>query len=135
VAASKRRDELVVIAGIVLAIVAESWQLDRRAYSQPRRARRRTGADRRPDAHHEVHCGDLCGSGLVMGILKTNQHFLTPALAPSMNNVGLTHRAIVFAPRFGIYGLAAGAVLARCWHLGIPLPALRKYSRNFVVYG
>src|SRR5258708_11259543 len=50
-------------------------------------------------------------SGLVMGILNTNQHFLTPALAPSMNNIGLIIGAIVFPPIFGIYPLPPTAVL------------------------
>ncbi len=64
-------------------------------------------------------------SGLIMGILNTYQHFLTPALAPSMNNVGLIIGALFLAPRFGVYGLAIGAVLGALLHLGIQLPALR----------
>jgi putative peptidoglycan lipid II flippase len=65
-------------------------------------------------------------SGLVMGILNTYQHFLTPALAPSMYNIGLIIGAILFAPTFGVQGLAAGAVLGALLHLGIQLPALRN---------
>jgi putative peptidoglycan lipid II flippase len=65
-------------------------------------------------------------SGLIMGILNANQHFVTPALAPSMNNLGLIIGAILFAPRFGVYGLAGGAVLGALLHAGIQLPALRN---------
>ncbi len=64
-------------------------------------------------------------SGLIMAILNANQHFLTPALAPSMNNLGLIAGAVFLAPRFGVYGLAVGAVLGAILHLGIQLPALR----------
>src|SRR5579859_5071951 len=65
-------------------------------------------------------------SGLIMGILNTHQYFLTPALAPSMNNLGLIVGAIAFAPRFGIYGLAGGAVLGALLHFGVQLPELRR---------
>ncbi|MEP7288916.1 MAG: murein biosynthesis integral membrane protein MurJ [Chloroflexota bacterium] len=63
-------------------------------------------------------------SGLVMGILNANQHFLTPALAPSMNNIGLILGAIFLAPSLGVYGLVLGAVAGALLHLGIQLPAL-----------
>jgi putative peptidoglycan lipid II flippase len=63
-------------------------------------------------------------SGLMMGILNAYQHFLTPALAPSMNNLGVIVGAVLFAPFWGIYGLAAGAVLGALLHVGIQLPAL-----------
>jgi putative peptidoglycan lipid II flippase len=64
-------------------------------------------------------------SGLVMGILNANQRFLAPALAPSMNNIGLIFGAIMFAPSMGVHGLALGAVLGAILHLVIQLPALR----------
>ncbi len=63
-------------------------------------------------------------SGLAMGILNAYQHFLTPALAPSMNNLGLIIGALFLAPRFGVYGLVIGAVLGALLHLAIQLPAL-----------
>jgi len=65
-------------------------------------------------------------SGLLMGILNAHQHFLTPALAPSMNNLGLIIGALFLAPRFGVYGLAYGAVLGALLHAGVQLPALRN---------
>lgn len=65
-------------------------------------------------------------SGLVMGILNANQHFLTPALAPSMNNLGLILGALFLTARFGVYGLVIGAVLGALLHVGIQLPALYR---------
>lgn len=65
-------------------------------------------------------------SGLIMGILNAHQHFLTPALAPSMYNLGLIFGALVLAPSMGIHGLAWGAVVGAIFHAGVQLPALRK---------
>jgi putative peptidoglycan lipid II flippase len=67
-------------------------------------------------------------SGLVMASLQANQHFLTPALAPTMYNVGQIFGALVFVPRFGIYGLVYGAILGAALHLAIQVPALIKYG-------
>lgn len=77
-------------------------------------------------------------SGLLMGILQTYQRFLLPALAISMNNVGLIIGALILAyivpPQPGspaqvgaanVYGLAWGAVLSAALHLLVQLPALR----------
>ncbi|MCS6871801.1 MAG: murein biosynthesis integral membrane protein MurJ [Anaerolineae bacterium] len=67
-------------------------------------------------------------SGLIMAILNANQRFLAPALAPSMNNVGLIGGALLFAPQMGVHGLAWGAVLGAVLHLVIQLPALRPFA-------
>jgi putative peptidoglycan lipid II flippase len=67
-------------------------------------------------------------SGLVMASLQANQHFLTPALAPTMYNVGQIFGALVFVPRFGIYGLVYGVILGASLHLAIQVPALIKYG-------
>lgn len=70
-------------------------------------------------------------SGLMMGILNAHQNFLFPALALSMNNIGLIVGALVIAPMLGsreepsIYGLAWGAVLGALLHLMIQIPGLR----------
>lgn len=66
------------------------------------------------------------GSGLVMGILNSHQHFLMPALAPSMYNLGLIFGAVALAPSMGVQGLAWGAVLGALFHLGVQLPVLRR---------
>jgi putative peptidoglycan lipid II flippase len=75
-------------------------------------------------------------SGLVMGILNSHHSFLFPALALSMNNIGMIFGALVIAPNLAsydgqlsdanIYGLAIGAVLGASLHLAIQLPGLWK---------
>jgi putative peptidoglycan lipid II flippase len=62
-----------------------------------------------------------------MAILNANQRFLAPALAPSMNNVGLIGGALLLAPHMGVYGLAWGAVMGAALHLIVQLPALRPF--------
>ena len=67
-------------------------------------------------------------SGLVMASLQANQHFLLPALAPTMYNVGQIVGAIFLVPRFGIYGLVYGVILGAAFHLSIQVPALFRYE-------
>jgi putative peptidoglycan lipid II flippase len=63
-------------------------------------------------------------SGLLMGLLNAHQHFLAPALAPSMYNLGLIIGALGLAPNQGVYGLAWGAVIGAGLHLLVQLPSL-----------
>ena len=63
-------------------------------------------------------------SGLVMGMLNAHQHFLLPALAPAMYNIGWIIGIVVLAPSMGIYGLAWGVLLGAGLHLLIQLPML-----------
>jgi len=77
-------------------------------------------------------------SGLVMGGLQANRHFLLPALAPILYNCGQIFGAVILAPsnpytigsfRFpcfgmGIYGLVAGVILGAILHLAIQIPGL-----------
>lgn len=67
-------------------------------------------------------------SGLVMASLQANQHFILPALAPTMYNVGQIFGALFLVPRFGIYGLVYGVVLGAALHLLIQIPALFRYE-------
>ena len=67
-------------------------------------------------------------SGLVIGGLQANQHFLLPALAPILYNVGQVVGVVFFAPRLGIYGLAYGVILGAALHLGIQIPGLVRYG-------
>lgn len=63
-------------------------------------------------------------SGLLMGILNTHQHFLLPALAPSMYSLGWIGGILLLAPHMGIYGLAWGVVIGACLHLAVQIPML-----------
>lgn len=67
-------------------------------------------------------------SGLVMASLQANQHFLLPALAPTMYNVGQIFGALIFVPRFGIQGLVYGVILGAALHLFVQIPALFRYG-------
>jgi putative peptidoglycan lipid II flippase len=67
-------------------------------------------------------------SGLVMASLQANQHFLLPAMAPSMYNIGQIFGAIFLVPRFGIHGLVYGVILGAAMHLLVQIPALFKYQ-------
>jgi putative peptidoglycan lipid II flippase len=80
-------------------------------------------------------------SGLVSAGLQANQHFLLPALAPALYDVGQIFGAVVLAPDqgyqlaglalpaagLGIYGLVYGVILGAAFHLGIQIPGLIRY--------
>ncbi|MBN1453782.1 MAG: murein biosynthesis integral membrane protein MurJ [Anaerolineales bacterium] len=66
-------------------------------------------------------------SGLVMASLQANQHFLLPAMAPILYNVGQIIGALYFTPRYGIHGLVYGVILGAFMHLLIQVPAMIKY--------
>jgi putative peptidoglycan lipid II flippase len=67
-------------------------------------------------------------SGLVAASLQANQHFVLPALAPTMYNIGQIVGAIYFVPRFGVRGLVYGVILGAIMHLLIQLPGLIKFG-------
>lgn len=67
-------------------------------------------------------------SGLAMAGLQANQHFLTPAMAPAMYNLGQIFGILVLAPRFGIFGMVYGVILGALLHLGVQIPALLRYG-------
>jgi len=67
-------------------------------------------------------------SGLVMASLQANQHFLFPAIAPTMYNIGQIFGAIYLVPRLGIHGLVYGVIIGAGLHLLIQIPALFKYE-------
>ena len=67
-------------------------------------------------------------SGLVMASLQANQHFLLPALAPTVYNVGQIFGAIFLVPRYGIQGLVYGVILGAALHLLVQIPALFRYE-------
>lgn len=66
-------------------------------------------------------------SGIVMAALNARQHFLLPALAPSIYNVGIIAGALVAPLGFGVRALAWGAVAGAAGHLLVQLPGLRRH--------
>ncbi|MBI3760791.1 MAG: murein biosynthesis integral membrane protein MurJ [Chloroflexi bacterium] len=69
-------------------------------------------------------------SGLVMGIHNAHQHFLLPAIAPILYNVGIMIGALA-APVFGVRGLAYGVVFGALMHLVVQLPGLRGRGARY----
>lgn len=81
-------------------------------------------------------------SGLVMAGLQANQHFLLPALAPILYDLGQIVGALVLAPAegyriggftlpafdLGVDGLVYGVILGALLHLLIQIPGLIKYK-------
>jgi putative peptidoglycan lipid II flippase len=72
-------------------------------------------------------------SGIVMGILNSFHHFLLPALAPVLYNVGIILGALFLAPNpaFGVYGLALGVILGALLHLLVQLPWLIRARMSY----
>ena len=70
-------------------------------------------------------------SGLVMGILNSNQIFLIPALTPAMYRLGMIFGTVVLAPKMGIYGLAWGVLIGASAHLLLQIPTLIRQNVKY----
>ena len=83
-------------------------------------------------------------SGLVMGILQSHGAFWLPAIAISMNHIGIMFGALVIAPllpahpnvgqvgNLNALGLAYGAVLSAALHLAVQLPGLYRMKAKLL---
>jgi len=65
-------------------------------------------------------------SGVFMGVLNARQHFLLPALAPIMYNLGIVAGAVFLAPTLGVRGLAWGVVAGALGHLLVQVPGVLR---------
>ena len=78
-------------------------------------------------------------SGIIMAALNARQHFLMPALAPSVYNVGIMAGGMIGAwagqgdPLNTAVGLAWGTVAGALGHLLVQLPALRGRNARYTV--
>lgn len=74
-------------------------------------------------------------SGLVMGALNAMQHFLWPAVAPTVYNLAIIAGAWLLGESLGVYGVAIGVVAGSLGHLLVQLPDLfhagARYSRSW----
>jgi len=70
-------------------------------------------------------------SGIFSGILNSHQHFLLPALAPIMFDIGILFGVLFLLPDFGIHGIAIGAVVGSALHFSIQVPGLVKYRMSW----
>jgi putative peptidoglycan lipid II flippase len=85
-------------------------------------------------------------SGLVMAGLQANQHFLLPAMAPALYNLGQIFGLLVLAPSkglhvgpvslpgfgLGVHGLVYGVILGALLHLFIQIPGLVRYRFHWL---
>lgn len=69
-------------------------------------------------------------SGVVMGILNAQQHFLLPALAPAIYNLSIIVAALWLGQSWGVKALAAGVVAGALAHLLVQIPALLAGSKK-----
>jgi putative peptidoglycan lipid II flippase len=81
-------------------------------------------------------------SGLMMAGLQANQHFLLPAVAPLLYNIGQIFGAVVLSPTrgislgpvhlpafgLGVHGLLYGVIIGAALHLAVQIPGLLKYQ-------
>lgn len=70
-------------------------------------------------------------SGIFSGILNSHQHFLLPAVAPIMFDVGILIGVIFLLPPLGVHGIALGAVLGAAMHFGVQIPGLIHYKMQW----
>ncbi len=63
-------------------------------------------------------------SGLLMGVLQSNDSFLAPALAPSFYNIGIMLGVALLGSALGIEAAGIGVVVGASLHLAVQLPAL-----------
>ena len=70
-------------------------------------------------------------SGIFSGILNSHQHFLLPALAPIVFDLGILFGVLFLMPRFGVHGIAAGAVIGAALHLSVQIPGLIRYKMRW----
>lgn len=85
-------------------------------------------------------------SGLAMAGLHAHQHFLLPALAPLLYNVGQIIGVVFLAPSgsvvlgplqlptagLGVTGLVVGVIGGAALHLGVQVPGLLRYGFRWV---
>ena len=70
-------------------------------------------------------------SSLAGAVLNTRQHFILPAIAPLIYNLGIMAGAYFLAPQFGVYGLIWGAILGAVGHFAIQVPGLLRYGIRY----
>ncbi len=70
-------------------------------------------------------------SAVVMSTLQAHQHFLLPALAPILYNLGILAGVILLAPSIGVWGPAIGVVVGAVLHLFIQMPGLVRYGARW----
>lgn len=65
------------------------------------------------------------------GVLQSLRHFLAVSMAPIINNLGIVIGLIFLAPKFGVTGVAWGAVLGALGHLLVQFSAAWRAGWRF----
>jgi len=81
------------------------------------------------------YIGFVAVAALFMGILNSYDHFLVPALAPSMLNISVIVFAITLSYKYGIFAIAWGVILGGIGQALIQTPVLirKKIKYSLVV--
>ncbi len=70
-------------------------------------------------------------SSLAGAVLHTRQHFVLPAIAPLIYNLGIMFGAVFLADSLGVYGLIYGAILGAAGHLLVQFPGLIRHKIKY----
>ena len=70
-------------------------------------------------------------SGLFQGILHSHNHFLLPALAPILFDMGILFGVAFLIKPLGVYGIAWGAVIGALMHMAVQVPGLVHYKMRW----
>ncbi|MDH4207804.1 MAG: murein biosynthesis integral membrane protein MurJ [Anaerolineae bacterium] len=70
-------------------------------------------------------------SGALTGLLYAHKHFIYPAFAASVFNLGIIVSALLLGHKLGIASLSLGVLLGSVLQLAIQLPGLRKVGFSF----
>jgi putative peptidoglycan lipid II flippase len=70
-------------------------------------------------------------SGIFSSILHGHNHFLLPAVAPIMYDLGILFGVVFLLERFGVYGVAYGTVLGAALHLLVQVPGLIRHNAKW----
>jgi putative peptidoglycan lipid II flippase len=72
-------------------------------------------------------------SGIVMGTLNAHQHFVLPALAPSIYNLSIIAGTLILGATMGVQGVAVGVVAGSALHLLVQIPMLLQYRPRYTL--
>ncbi|MBK7893632.1 MAG: murein biosynthesis integral membrane protein MurJ [Anaerolineaceae bacterium] len=73
-------------------------------------------------------------SGVIMGALNARQHFLLPALAPTIYNLGIIMGGLLWpgnSPEEAVFGFAVGTVIGAIGHFLVQLPGLKQKEARY----
>lgn len=73
----------------------------------------------------------LGAGALAMAVLNARKHFLLPAYAPVVYNIGIILGAVLLAPFVGIEGLAVGVTLGSLGYFLLQIPGLRREGMRY----